>query len=267
MNLKTLAYRFHLSTTGDSAMPGILLLHGFLGSGKDWQRCAHMLRNHYACFMPDLPGHGATKVLDNKPRTFEDIAGQIAELAGKIHTDPLHLVGYSMGGRLALYLVLYYPGLFRSAVIVSSSPGLKTAEERTLRRASDNRLAESITGNFDLFLDDWYRLKLFESLKNHPFFPEILQKRRENNPEALAVALRQMGTGRQPSLWNKLGNNKLPIRFFVGEKDIKYVEIGRQMVNLCPDSELVVFPGCGHTLHIENTQLFLDRLVEFLSKQ
>lgn len=264
MNLTTSAYSFHINTTGGTAMPGILLLHGFLGSGEDWKYYADMLKSRYACFMPDLPGHGATTALDDAPRTFENIAGQIAELAGKLQTRPFHLVGYSMGGRLALYLALEYRELFRSAVIISSSPGLKTVAERAMRRDSDSRLAESITGNFDSFLDKWYRLNLFEPLKNHSLFPEILERRRKNNPEALAAALRQMSTGQQPSLWQKLNKNKLPIEFFVGEKDTKYVEIGRQMVNLCPYSELVIFPGCGHTLHIENRHLFLDRLITFL---
>lgn len=247
-------------------MPGILMLHGFLGSGKDWIYYADKLQNSYACFMPDLPGHGATAAPETTSGTFETICNGLAELAGKIHPDPLHLIGYSMGGRLALYLGLHYPEKFRSTVIISSSPGLKTCKERAERQKSDDKLAESITTDFAGFLDAWYSLKLFAPLKKHHLFPEILERRRQNNPEILSASLRQLGTGYQPSLWEKLAENRLPTGFFVGEKDIKYVEIGRQMVNLCPNSELFIFPGCGHTLHIENRLLFLERLQLFLTK-
>ncbi len=264
---KTSLLPHHVRTTpGSAAKPGILLLHGFLGSGKDWQYYAEKLQNRYSFFMPDLPGHGKTPVAGNRPDSFEAIAESLAELAAALHPEPLHLVGYSMGGRLALYLALHYPEQFRSMVIISSSPGLKTAHERTLRQESDNRLAETITSDFNSFLDNWYRLNLFEPLSNHPLFSDILKQRRKNNPAAVAASLQQLGTGRQPSLWKKLTANRLPAGFFVGEKDTKYVEIGRQMVNLCPDSELVIFPGCGHTLHIENRQLFVERLQLFLEK-
>ena len=264
MKITTSGYTFHIDTAGGTGMPCIFMLHGFLGSGKDWRHCADKLQSRYACFMPDLPGHGATTALDNAPHTFEDIAGQLAEAAIRIRTGPIHLVGYSMGGRLALYLALHYPDLFNSAVIVSSSPGLRTEEERARRRESDDRLAERLNDDFEGFLEEWYNMPLFESLRNHSLFPEILERRRENNPVALAPALRQLSTGRQPSLWDKLTENKLPTGFFMGEKDTKYVEIARQMVNLCPDSEQFIFPDCGHTLHIENRHLFLNRLTAFL---
>jgi len=266
MKIVTSGCTFHAATTGREKRNGIFLLHGFLGSGNDWQYYADRLRENFDCIMPDLPGHGTTLSTDMTPRSFEEIAGQLAEAASRCHPCPLHLVGYSMGGRLALYLALHYPGIFRSAVIISSSPGLNTAAERDRRMESDSILAESIRDNYHRFLYNWYNLTLFEPLKQHHLFPEVLQRRYTNNPAALADALEEMSTGRQPSLWEKLRENKLPVNFFVGEKDTKYVEIGRQMVNLCPYSELVIFPGCGHTLHIENRQLFLDRLVAFLAR-
>jgi len=266
MKIVTSGYAFHAAATGNGKPDGIFLLHGFLGSGEDWQYHADRLSDKYDCIMPDLPGHGSTVSTDMTSRSFEEIAGQLAEAASRCHPRPLHLVGYSMGGRLALYLALHYPGIFQSVVIISSSPGLKTAGERERRIQSDTMIAESIQENYHRFLDNWYNLKLFVSLKKHSLFPEVLQRRYANDPAALAAALKQMSTGRQPSLWEKLRENKLPVHFFVGEKDTKYVEIGRQMVNLCPDSELVIFPGCGHTLHIENRQLFLDRLVACIGR-
>ncbi len=264
MRITTSRFDMHVDVRRGGRKPGILLLHGFLGSGADWEKSAESLSHDRPCFMPDLPWHGTTYSVDPRPGSFEETAREITETARKISPEPCHLAGYSMGGRIGLYLALHYPEQFRSAIIVSASPGLKTPEERTLRRQSDERVAERISAGFESFLDEWYRLPLFEPLRTHPSFPAILERRRKNDPESLVTALRTLGTGRQPSLWSTLRGNRLPLRFFAGEKDTKYVEIGRQLVNLCPCSELVVFPDCGHTPHLENRSLFLERLTGFL---
>lgn len=264
MFIETPSTGYSVHSCGNSTNPGILLLHGFLGSGADWQFHAEQLRGSYCCFMPDLPGHGTSPAPDPTRDTFETVCNSLSELSDILHPEPLHLVGYSMGGRLALYLALRYPERFRSILLISSSPGLKTPEERALRRESDEKLSADITRDFEVFLDKWYNLPLFSPLKNHPLFPSILEQRRKNNPAGLAASLRILGTGHQPSLWGRLTENRLPATFFAGEKDLKYVEIGRQMVNLSFCPEMVVFPGCGHTLHTENRQLFLEHMLAFL---
>ena len=264
MRITTSRFDMHVDVRKSGRKPGLLLLHGFLGSGADWKESSEFLSRDRPCFMPDLPWHGTTRSDDPQPGSFEEAAGEVAEMAKKISPEPCHLAGYSMGGRIGLYLALRYPEQFRSATIISASPGLKTPGERALRRQSDERVTEKILTGFESFLGEWYRMPLFEPLRAHSSFSAIIERRRENDPESLVTALRILGTGRQPSLWNTLRGNRLPLRFFAGEKDTKYVEIGRQLVNLCPCSELVVFPDCGHTPHLENRSLFLERLTGFL---
>ncbi|NTU57428.1 MAG: 2-succinyl-6-hydroxy-2,4-cyclohexadiene-1-carboxylate synthase [Chlorobiaceae bacterium] len=257
----------HLTTVGDPSLPGILFLHGFLGSGRDWLPIAEALSDRYHCLMPDLPGHGATRSRDQTgPMAFHNAALDLLESVASVRTGPVNLVGYSMGGRMALYLVLNFPRRFTSAAIISASPGLRTEEERRERRVHDELLAAELEQDPIGFFDRWYRLPLFATLKAHPSFPEIFEARRAGNPKTLASTLRALGTGNQPSLWEKLPDNRLPIMFCSGEKDSKFVEIDRQMVNLCPCSVLEIFEECGHTLHLENHTLFLDRLTRFINK-
>ena len=253
----------------DSSLPRIIFLHGFLGSGIDWVPIAQELENDYCCILVDLPGHGESDIEANgDPDLFfmETVDTLAEELSRSAAPEPCYLVGYSMGGRIALSLLLRYPELFEKAIIVSASPGLRTEEERLSRRESDEGIARKIERNFDGFIKAWYEQPLFASLKNHPIFKEVESERKINNPENLALALRLLGTGRQPSTWDELQQNRVPIQFFAGEKDLKFVEIGRQMVNLCPDSSLEIFAECGHTLHLENRELFLDRLTQFFNK-
>lgn len=253
-------------TAGDPAKPGILFLHGFLGSGRDWLAVAKQLAGRFHCLMPDLPGHGACRErIPADPSAFHNAAIGLLEAVEPIHVGPLHLVGYSMGGRMGLYLTLRFRDRFSTSTIVSASPGLRTDEEREQRRMSDDALAGDLERDFEAFLKRWYDLPLFATLKSHPSFDSVLSARRGGDPEALAASLRALGTGNQPQLWDELPGNRVPILFCAGEKDAKFVEIGRQMVNLCPESTLEIFPGCGHTLHVEERARFVERLTVFIN--
>ena len=260
---------FHILTAGKSSLPRIIFLHGFLGSGSDWLPMARQLSRDYCCVMVDLPGHGKASFQQTPPYNgfFEQTVDALAEFLLESASSPGYLVGYSMGGRLALALLLRHQKLFTKAVIVSASPGLRTTEEQINRQEHDEKIARKIERNFERFIEAWYDQPLFSTLKHHPVFEEVENERKINDPQNLALALRVLGTGRQRSQWENLQHNNVPVRFFVGEKDERYVEIGRQMVKLCPGSDLEIFPQCGHTLQLENKELFLDRLRFFFNQQ
>lgn len=257
-----------LTTKGDPAKPWILFLHGFLGAGSDWLPYTPQLEERYRCILADLPGHGESDIdREGNPETFFiETVDRLAALLREQTERPGLLVGYSMGGRIGLALALRHPELFRAVGVVSASPGLKTPEERAARVKSDEGLARKIERDFEGFLDAWYRAPLFSTLKAHPLFGEIESARRKGEPETLAMALRLLGTGRQPSYWEALAESRLPMLFMAGQKDPKYVEIGRQMVNLHPLSSLELFGECGHTLHIEEREGFLRRLTDFFNR-
>lgn len=253
-------------TAGDPEKPGILFLHGFLGSGSDWLPVTRLLDGRFHCLMPDFPGHGGDRQrLQAGASTFHTTALDLLKETQKLHSGQLHLCGYSMGGRMALHMALRFPEQFASATIVSASPGLQREEERRQRRSSDEALAIGLEQDFEAFLEHWYSLPLFASLKASPSFDDVLAARRRGDPPALASCLRALGTGCQPQLWDSLPGNRLPILFCAGEKDAKFVEIGRRMVNLCPGSALELFPGCGHTLHVEERDRFTGRLESFIN--
>ncbi len=260
---------FHILTVGNISLPRIIFLHGFLGSGSDWLPMARQLSQDYCCMMVDLPGHGKASFEENPPNDgfFEQTVDALAELLKESASPKSYLVGYSMGGRLALALLLRYQELFTKTIIVSASPGLMTIEEQIKRQEHDEKVARKIERNFDGFITAWYDQPLFSTLKHHSIFKEVESERKINDPRNLALALRVLGTGRQGSQWEALQHNRVPVRLFAGEKDERYVEIGRQMVKLCPGSDLDIFPHCGHTLQLENKELFLDRLKFFFNQQ
>jgi 2-succinyl-6-hydroxy-2,4-cyclohexadiene-1-carboxylate synthase len=246
-------YRFGCRYHGDPGRPAILFLHGFLGASDEFDALAAGLADAFYCIGVDLPGHGATRV-DGGLRRYRmaDTARALSGLLAALGRAEAALVGYSMGGRLALYLAVRFPALFPRAVLIAASPGLATSAERAARRAQDRRLAEVLERDgLDPFLARWYDQPLFATLKAHPTFPQVLARRRRNDPAGLARSLRQLGTGSQPSLWPHLARIQVPLLLLVGAQDAKFVAINTEIAARCPRARLVTIPGCGHAVHLE----------------
>jgi 2-succinyl-6-hydroxy-2,4-cyclohexadiene-1-carboxylate synthase len=199
---------------------------------------------------------------------MEPVAASLITLLDRRTSQPAHLLGYSMGGRLALYLAVHYPHRFRSLILESASPGLKTEAEREARRQRDNALSKRIERDgITAFVDFWESLPLWASQSKLP--PEtrarLRQQRLQNNPAGLANSLRGMGTGVQPSLWQKLPEVPLPVLLLTGALDRKFVGIAQEMAPLFPQAQHVTIPDAGHTIHLERPETFLQTAVSFLT--
>lgn len=241
--------------------PVVLFLHGFLGHCSEFDSVIPHL-DRFNCIAIDLPGHGKTQF--SSEYSLPNTADAIVALLDQLQIAQANLVGYSMGGRLALYLALNYRDRFPKAVIESGSPGLKTEVERSQRLQHDRELADQLEANFDQFLIDWYNMPLFRTFKAHPSFQQIVKERAKHNPIELARSLKEMGTGMQPSLWEKLESHRQPLLLIVGECDRKFIAINQEMASRCRTAELAIVPDCGHNIHFEKPKEFSDRLQKFL---
>lgn len=271
-------YSFHYSAFGNRNHPAILFLHGFMGSCREFNPAIALLSDRFYCVAVDLPGHGDTSVIDAEQACTEQAAEQayaipstakgLVQLIEALGIKPCFLVGYSMGGRLALYLALQFPDYFLKVVLESASPGLKTPEARSQRIQADRTLADRLEAeNFSSFLEQWYEQPLFATLQAHPAFAALREQRLNNCPAGLARSLRQAGTGCQPSLWERLKLNNIPLLLLVGGLDAKFLTINREMAGLCELVQLKIADRCGHTLHIEDLPWFLNAVQEFFAEQ
>lgn len=267
MRYDTQTYSFNCFEAGEHSRPTLLFLHGFLGKGSDWAGVAGRLSNEFYCVAPDLPGHGQTQVRGGDDLfTMESTAHGLHELVQQLGTSLYGVIGYSMGGRLALYYAATFPHSVRRLVLESASPGLRTEEEQKARRQHDEALAQRLENTpFDEFLDGWYNQPLFASLRAYPDFDRIIAQRRINTPAGLARSLRQMGTGSQTSMWEALASLPVPTVLLAGKRDEKFVRIGREMTEVLPSAPLCVIAGAGHTLHVENEEVYTDVVRTFLT--
>lgn len=250
--------------------PPLLLLHGFTGSLKTWSSFLPVFTKQYRVITLDILGHGKSSApTDPKRYTIEKAADDIIALLDRLHIDKTHVLGYSMGGRLALMFACTYPERVRSLILESASPGLRTAKERRARRERDEQLAAFIDNHpLEAFIDYWQDIPLFHTQKRVPLKKrqELRKRRLLHKKVGLANSLRGMGTGHQPSLWGCLPNLVFPVRLLVGEYDEKFRNIAEEMDKLLPKSEVIVSPKAGHATHLENEVFFQDAVMNFLHK-
>ncbi len=254
--------------SGPRRSRSVLFLHGFLGSSDDWRDVTNAVGDRGFCITPDLPGHGGLQGLAPESYTIEGSARAVIHTLDDLEVERPVIVGYSMGGRLALYLALRYPERCAGLFLESASPGLESMEERAARRAADEDKAHRLeSGNFEEFLSDWYRQPIFESLAgDERLLGRTIAARRRNDPGELARSLRGMGTGSQLSLWGELEDLSVPALAVAGELDHQYTRVSSRMAEISPRMKSTVVPGAGHTVHAETPEVFISLLVDFLDR-
>jgi 2-succinyl-6-hydroxy-2,4-cyclohexadiene-1-carboxylate synthase len=177
------------------------------------------------------------------------------------------LVGYSMGARAALSLVVDDPARFAGALLESGSPGIVDDAERARRVDADEELARALeTQPLSTFVDRWYAQPLFASLARRTSLPSVKAAACTNDAKALARALRGLGTGQMPPLWDALPRLSLPLRLVVGREDARYVAIAQAMRERATHAVVDVIEGAGHNTHIEEPRAFLRALHGFLQQ-
>lgn len=240
-----------------------------MGSSADWLDVTSALGDRFFCIAPDLPGHGASLGLPSGSYSFEGAARAAVSTLDGLGVEQARVVGYSMGGRLALYLALHCPERCAALFLESASPGLEDAAGREARRRSDGEKAARLeSGDFEKFLVGWYSQPLFASLARRDGLVEVLiSARRGNDPAELALALRGMGTGAQPPLWRELEGLTVPAMAVAGELDEKFVAFSRRMAGTSPNLRTAVVPGTGHNVRAEAPEAYLDLLQGFLGYQ
>lgn len=261
-------HNYHLEITGQGKP--IVLLHGFTGSSENWSALRVRLEADFQIIAIDILGHGKSdKPIDINDYQMENVARDVVALFDALRIDKLHLLGYSMGGRLALYIATHYPDMLVSLILESASPGLSTEVERLDRRNRDNALADNIeTKGIEWFVDYWEQLPLWASQKSLPAHikEDLRYNRLQNSTLGLANSLRGMGTGAQPDLWDQLHNLNMPVQLIVGEHDHKFLDINHDIAQKIPQADLKIIPYAGHTTHLENLETYFDTVRQFLAE-
>ncbi len=246
----------------------LLLLHGFTGSAATWRDIAPAW-DGWRTLAVDLIGHGDSDAPPDEQRyTMELCVAGLVALLDAMSIARTCVLGYSMGGRVALHLAAAAPERVSALVLEGASPGIDDAAERDARVIADRATADGIERNgVAAFIDRWEQVPLFASQKRLPddVRANLRAQRLRNRKEGLANSLRGMGAGAQQPLWSRLHALTMPSLLIAGEDDIKYREMARAMASRMPSARVCIVPGAGHAAHLEQPAVFSERVKEFLA--
>ena len=234
----------------------VVVLHGFTGAAGAMdpltERLAAALPGRIIC--PDLIGHGSSDVPDD-PDLYrvEAMAGQVIEVADALGCDSFHLVGYSMGGRVALTLGCTAPWRLRSLSLIGSTAGIADHDERHRRAEADRLRAERITADFAAFVDEWMADPLFacQAALGESHVRAARNQRLASSPAGLARSLVAGGTGSMTPLHDRLGGCDAPTLVLAGADDAKFCDIAEQLAAALPRADIARIDGAGHAAHVE----------------
>ncbi len=256
--------KLHHRSFGEKSSRHLVFLHGFLGCGEDWLPVAQHLEPGYYSTLVDLPGHGNSLTPEQEKYQVDDVVEAVADLLRDLH-EPI-LIGYSMGGRIALATAMKHQELLSALVLEAATPGLQTERERTERIKLDEfRAGELLRLGTRDFVAKWYEGELFSSLQDAPEkLATLLALRSIGDEESIATALRNLSVGRQESYWDRLDDLTIPVLLVAGELDVKFVATNNMMAEKMRNVESAVIADAGHNTHFEQTESFLRCLVDFL---
>ena len=249
---------------------GVLVaLHGFSGSGQDFEIVAENRNENYAWYAPDFIGHGQTEA----PSAIKQysICAMINNFAWMLEhfkiIQPV-VLGYSMGGRVALQYALAKPETVRALVLVGVTAGISDKREIESRRRADDELADEIINRgIEVFADKWECNPLIATQDQipEPYRKAMKERRRLNQPIGLANSLRAFGTGEMNPVWDKLGTINCPILLVTGDVDLKFTRLAEEMQNAMSSVKHVLIPQSGHAAHLEAPHIFSEELRSFLN--
>lgn len=228
-------------------------LHGFAQFGDSWDELAALLAAHEP-LAPDLSPGGPEGVL---------------ALWDRRGIERSHVVGYSMGGRLALRLAADHPGRVASLAVIGAHAGLEGAA-RDRRRAEDKALAARIEAEgVEWFAAYWASRPIFAGLarRGPAYLAELDARRRRNSAQRLAEFLRVMGAGATEPFWERLQAIACPTVVIVGAEDQAYLGRGRRLAELIPRARLAIVPDAGHAAHLEQPAAVAALLAAHLSSR
>lgn len=258
----------HVVIEGEASLPTIVFLHGFSGSVQTWSEVTPYLQDQFRVVCIDLIGHGKTTApTDSKRYRMDEQTADLELVFEQLNLKSFTLVGYSMGGRIALAYTSDYPKRVKSLIVESASPGLANEEDRITRRKSDEKLAAKIVDEgIESFVNFWEEIPLFDSQKRLPQKRrnQVRKERMCQQERGLANSLRGIGTGSQPSYWEKLQRITIPVLLVTGEFDKKFIGISQEMKRFLLNGQELTVNDAGHAIHVEKPTLFATMIKKYL---
>jgi 2-succinyl-6-hydroxy-2,4-cyclohexadiene-1-carboxylate synthase len=236
----------------------IFCIHGNFQTAKVWQPLEERMKAGFSdleMITEDL----CAKQFQSFDNWTEDFCGRVK---AQSNGEKSILLGYSLGGRLALHACLSRPDLWKSAIVVGADPGLESEEEKRLQLDKDRNWAGRLKSEpLEKLVDEWDEQSVFCGIENQA--PRNIDGM---DPDRLSQQFEVFSKGNQQNLAPKLAElTRPPILFLSGEKDKKYQKIAEDLASSCPLVKSGVVKDAGHRVPWENPNEFVQELGKFIN--
>jgi 2-succinyl-6-hydroxy-2,4-cyclohexadiene-1-carboxylate synthase len=226
----------------------VLFIPGFMQRGDAWRPVAELLPERYP-----------STLLDHAEHTFEGRMREIAASGARV------LVGYSLGGRLALRAALRSPDSFTAVVLVGSTAGIEEGPLRVQRAEADEKLASWIEAMpIEDIVSLWERQPLFAD-QSDALIEEQRPGRLSQDPRSLALLLRTAGQGVLDPVWHELSTLEVPLLAIAGARDEGYTAAAKRMARIAPNARVAIVEDAGHAAHLQRPEEVAGLIADFLN--
>lgn len=246
----------------------LVALHGFTGSGQIYEQYSQRLKSEdFRLLAVDSPGHGSTNTPNSAHfHTFDAQLNNFTALIDQLNIPIFHLLGYSMGGRIALHYAINHSYKLASLTLESTNNGISNEVERLDRVSRDHILSDELILNYPHFLKKWNRLPLFQS----PRFADNTQLESFNtiqakqDPIQMALSLREFSPGKIPYVNDELRLISCPVLAITGNMDHKYNDLWTKLINIFKNGIHVSIKNAGHRVHLDQPAEYIDTVLNFI---
>jgi 2-succinyl-6-hydroxy-2,4-cyclohexadiene-1-carboxylate synthase len=251
----------HVEQRGSGSGPPVVLLHGFTQTARLWGSFGDLLARDHTLIAIDLPGHaGSDTVRADLPTT----AGLVREaVISAIGADRCDLLGYSLGGRVALHVVAATDLDVGHLMLIGGTGGIEDPVVRERRRQADEATAAALeaSGDVESFIARWVSNPMFARLANAAQPEERLR----NSAAGLASSLRLAGTGTQEPLWDRVPSLAVPLLALAGTDDTRFAAHALRLAHAAPSGVASLIPGGGHAVHLAQPRVVARIVRHWLS--
>ena len=245
-----------MQQAGKPGYPWLVFLHGFSGDRREWQRVGEGLSDYPRLYL-DLPGHGGSRNLG--VTGFDEMSTLLTRTLLSYNILKLWLIGYSLGGRIAMFHACQQPKGLLGVIVEGGHPGLQAADARNARLASDRRWATRFrTEPLEKVFADWYQQPVFASLTDAQR-DALITLRSQNNGATLAMMLETTSLAVQPDLRAALSARDFSFDYLYGERDEKFAALAAEV-----NAVRHAIPDAGHNAHRENPDAVIASLAQIL---
>ena len=245
------APRLAVSVAGSGEL--VLFLHGIRGNRRNWAGQVEFFSQRFKAAAWDARGYGDSDDYDG-PLQFEYFTGDVMRVAEHFKAAKLHLIGLSMGGRIARNVALRAPERVQSLVLISTNPGFDAMSPESVKRfITERRNATPQTLR-----------RLLGSKPNHAAYQELLDSVSRIHEMSYQKTLEASVAQDRAAPIEQI---RVPTLVVAGEEDTVYPpELAREMAQRIPGAELLMFERTGHLANLEQPERFNKAVLDFLSR-